>query len=98
MAKMVKNLERFRRNFQHKNCSLASLVFIWKISGFLAKYKIDIMLGDFSISSLHLGKISVHAKLAFHMHLEQGNHEDSRLISFKLIGTREASREQGREQ
>ena len=56
------------------------------------------MLGDFSMSSLHLGKISAHDMFAFHMHLEQGNHKDSRLIAFNLIGTGEASREQGHEQ
>ena len=55
------------------------------------------MLGDFSISSLHLGKISVHIKLASHMHLEQGNHKDRILIAFNLMETREASREQGQE-
>ena len=54
-----------------------------------------IMLGDFSMSSLHIGKISVHGIFAFHMHLEQGNHKDSRLIPFKLTRTGEASCAQG---
>ena len=56
------------------------------------------MLEDFSMSSLHLVRIIVHVMFAFHMHLEQGKHKDSRLIAFNWIGTGEASRAQGQEQ
>ena len=79
---MVKNLKRIRRNFQYKNCSLASLVLIWKISEFLAKYKIDIIREDFSLSSLHLVRIIAHAMHTLHKYLEEGNHENSTPYEF----------------
>ena len=51
----------------------------------------DFMLGDFSLAVCILGKISAMACFALHMHLEQGNHKDRRLIAINLIGTGEAS-------
>ena len=56
------------------------------------------MLVDFSLNNVYIGRISAHVMFAFHMHLEQGTHKDSRLISFNLIGIGEASCEQGQEQ
>ena len=72
VAKMVKNLKGFRRNVQHKKCSLACLVWTYKFLESLAKYKIDITLEDFGLTSVHLGRFLAHVMLAFHMHLEQG--------------------------
>ena len=93
VASVEENLKGFRRNVQHKKCSLACLVWTYKFSESLAKDKIDIMLEDFGLTSVHLGRFLAHVMLAVHMHLDQGNHEDSSLIAFNLIGIGEASRE-----
>ena len=72
VVKIGENLKGFRRNVQHRKCSLACLVLTYKFSESLAKDKINIMLEDFGLTSVHLGRIIAHVMLAFHMHLEQG--------------------------
>ena len=97
MGKIRENLERIWGSFLNENCSSASLVDDWKILEIFAKYKIDFMLGDFSLAVCIFKKISYSCHVALHMHLEQGNHKDRSLIAINLIETGEEIRDQGSE-
>ena len=56
VARIEENLKGFRRNVQHKNCTLACLVWTWKFSESLAKEKNENMLENFSLTRMHLEK------------------------------------------
>ena len=78
VARNVENIKGFRRNVQHKKCSLACLVWIWKFSESLVKYKNGFMLEKFSLSRIpeciYKSKIDhvMHTPLALHSHIERG--------------------------
>ena len=54
VARIEENLKRFRGNVQHKKCSLSCLVWTWKFSESLAKYKNGSMLENDNLSRMHL--------------------------------------------
>ena len=56
VARIEENLTGFRRNVQHKKCSLACLVWSCKFSESLAKEKNENMLKNFCLTTLHLEK------------------------------------------
>ena len=56
VARIEENLKGFRRNVQHKKCSLSSLLWPYKFSKSLAKDKNEFMLENSSLTSLHLSE------------------------------------------
>ena len=81
VARIEENLKGFRRNVQYKKCSLESLIWPYKFLESLAKDKIESMLENFSPTRMHLQKNerACHAYI-FHLHIDKGNEENSRLI------------------
>ena len=56
VARIEENLKGFRRDIQHKKCSLACLVWSCKFLELLAKEKNENMLENYSLTRLHLEK------------------------------------------
>ena len=56
VVRIEENLKRFRRNVQHKKCTLTCIVWTWKFSESLDKNKNEFMLENLSLTSLHLEK------------------------------------------
>ena len=87
VARIEENLKGFRRDVQHKKCSLACLVWSCKFSELLAKEKNENMLENFSLTRMHLEKYD----RTFHAHISYAYRKrklkNSRLICVELYRT-----------
>ena len=59
------NLERIWGSVLNENCTLTSLVYDWKVWEFWPKYKIDFMLGEFSLAICIFRKFQIHDMLQY---------------------------------
>ena len=88
MALITKNPKRIERHFQHKKCSLASLVMIWKISEFMDKDKGGFMLDKNRLARVHREEHDrKYLHFIYHMHIEKVHQEYSQINCIALYRT-----------